>query len=234
MISREKTWNAFVSKTTILLRKLATKQWKTKSASFSSYNISTLIFAFFKRVKRINSKFFRPFTMAIWEKVNSLEIRTKKRTGAVTVNRFKRDIAGKRTSGTYSILRRKQNVSKCWSLMWEKRSTKVLAYHKPEVATFLCNDVENDGYCCFAKMLNFGSKTFKMLEFTFGIDLLLSQTHHFWFSKMHCQILTGKKNAGSNIYVTPKFWHKIQDSEKSVEYLLNRPRVLLRKSFLQL
>ena len=75
----------------------------------------------------------------------------------------------------------------------EKKSTKILAYHKPQVATFLCIDVENDGYCCFAKMLNFGSKTFKMLEFTFGIDLLLSHIRHFWFSKMHCQNLTRKK-----------------------------------------
>ena len=75
----------------------------------------------------------------------------------------------------------------------EKKSTKVLAYHKLQVATFLCIDVENDGYCCFAKMLNFGSKTFKMLEFTFGIDLLLSYIRHFWFSKIHCQNLTRKK-----------------------------------------
>ena len=55
----------------------------------------------------------------------------------------------------------------------EKKSTKVWAYHKPQVATFLCIDVENDGYCCFAKMLNFGLKTFRMLQSTFGIDLHL-------------------------------------------------------------
>ena len=132
------------------------------------------------------------------------------------------------------FLWRKQNVSKCWSLMWEKKSTKVLAYHKPQVATFLTNDVENDGYCCFAKMVNFGSKTFKMLEFAFAIDLLLSHSYHLWFSKMHCQNLTRKKNAGRNFYATPKFWHKIQDLQKSVEYLLNRPRLPLTKSFLQL
>ena len=36
---REKTWNAFVSETTILSRKLATKKWKTKWASLSSYNM---------------------------------------------------------------------------------------------------------------------------------------------------------------------------------------------------
>ena len=127
-----------------------------------------------------------------------------------------------------------ERVSRCWSLLWKKKSTKVLAYHKPQVATFLCIDVENDGYCCFAKMLNFGSKTFKMLEFTFGIDLLLSHIRHFWFSKMYCQNLTRKKNAGSIFSATPKFWHKIQDLQKSVEYLLNRPRLHLTKSFLQL
>ena len=86
-----------------------------------------------------------------------------------------------------------ERVSRCWSLLWKKKSTKVLAYHKPQVATFLCIDVENDGYCWFAKMLNLVSKTFKMLEFTFGIDLLLSHIRHFWFSKMHCQNLTRKK-----------------------------------------
>ena len=108
--------------------------------------------------------------------------------------------------------------------MWEKKSTKVWAFHKPQDATFLCNDVENDGYCCFTKMLNFGSKTFKKLEFAFGIDLLLRHSHHLWFSKMHCQNLTRDKNAGRNYYATPKFWHKIQDSQKCVDFLLHRSR----------
>ena len=35
----EKIWKSFVSKTTTLSRKLATKKWKTKWASFSSYNM---------------------------------------------------------------------------------------------------------------------------------------------------------------------------------------------------
>ena len=86
----------------------------------------------------------------------------------------------------------------------EKKSTKILAYHKPQVATFLCIDVENDAYCCFVKMLNFGSKTFKMLELTFGIDLLLSHIRHFWFSKMHCQNLTRKKKCWINFLCYPK------------------------------
>ena len=42
------------------------------------------------------------------------------------------------------------------------------------------------------------------------------------------------KNAGRGVYATPKFWHKIQDLQKSVEYLLNRPRLALTKTFLQL
>ena len=96
----------------------------------------------------------------------------------------------------------------------EKRSTKVLAYHKPQVATFLWNDVENDGYCCFAKMLNFGSKTFKMLEFTFGIDLLLSHIRHFWFSKMHCQNLTRKKMLDEIIMLPQNFGTKFKIYKK--------------------
>ena len=86
----------------------------------------------------------------------------------------------------------------------EKKSTKILAYHKPQVATFLCIDVENDGYCCFAKMLNFGSKTFKMLEFTFGIDLLLSHSQHFCFWQNACRNLTRKKKQLINYLCHPK------------------------------
>ena len=42
------------------------------------------------------------------------------------------------------------------------------------------------------------------------------------------------KNAGRGVYATPKFWHKIQDSKKTVDYLLNRSRRRLKKSFLRL
>ena len=42
------------------------------------------------------------------------------------------------------------------------------------------------------------------------------------------------KNAGRGVYATPKFWHKIRDSKKTVDYLLNRSRVVLGKSFLRL
>ena len=97
-----------------------------------------------------------------------------------------------------------ERVSRCWSLLWKKKSTKVLAYHKPQVATFLCNDVKNDGSSCIAWMLNFGSKTFKMLEFSSGIDLLLSHIRYFWFSKMHCQNLTRKKKCWLSFLCYPK------------------------------
>ena len=95
-------------------------------------------------------------------------------------------------------------------MIWEKKSTKVLAYHKPQVATFLANDVENDGYCCFAKMVNIGSKTFKMLEFAFAIDLHLSHSFIFGFRKGIVRICPEKKNAGRNFYATQNFGTKFK------------------------
>ena len=74
--------------------------------------------------------------------------------------------------------------SKCWSLLWEKSPQKYWHLHKPSLQHFLkmmSKIRENDGYWCFAKMLNFGSKTFKMLEFTLRIDLLFSDSQHFVF-----------------------------------------------------
>ena len=52
-----KTWNAFVSKTTILSRKLATKKWKTKWASFSSYNMWRFSESLCNRISTWCSKF---------------------------------------------------------------------------------------------------------------------------------------------------------------------------------
>ena len=63
---------------------------------------------------------------------------------------------------------------------------------------------KNDGHWCFTRMLNFCSKTFRMLEFTFGIDLLLSHSHHLWFSKMHCRNLTRKKKQWMKYLCYPK------------------------------
>ena len=130
----------------------------------------------------------------------------------------------------------------------KKKSTKILAYHKPQVATFLCIDVENDAYCCFAKMLNFGSKTLKMLEFTFGIDLLLSHIRHFWFSKMHCQNLTRKKCLMSllcypkilaqNSRFTKKCWISVESpassSDEKFSSALRRVKISIQHTLLTL
>ena len=81
---------------------------------------------------------------------------------------------------------------------------------------------KNDGHSCCAKMLNFGSKTFKMLEFTSGIDLLLRDSQHFWFLKNAFSELDLKQFSACAVYRTPKFWHKIQDSKKSVDMMLTK------------
>jgi len=62
-----------------------------------------------------------------------------------------------------------------------KEVHRILAYHKPEVATFLWNDVKNDGYCRVTKSVRFFSKRIKMLDFTSRSDLLLSDSQHFEF-----------------------------------------------------
>ena len=54
----------------------------------------------------------------------------------------------------------------------------------------------------------------------------------FWvLNKCVLRIWLGK-NAGPSVYRASKFWHKIQDSEKCVDFLLNRSRGRLEKSFL--
>ena len=62
-----------------------------------------------------------------------------------------------------------------------KKVHRIFAYHKPEVATFLWNDVKNDGYCRVTKSVRFFSKRIKMLDFTSRSDLLLSDSQHFEF-----------------------------------------------------
>ena len=54
----------------------------------------------------------------------------------------------------------------------------------------------------------------------------------FWvLNKCVLRIWLGK-NAWPSVYRPSKFWHKIQDSERCVDFLLNRSRVVLGKSFL--
>ena len=81
---------------------------------------------------------------------------------------FQRDIAGKR----FKVL----IFNACG-----KKVHRILAYHKPEVATFLWNDVKNDGYCGVTKTVRFFSKRIKMLDFTSWSDLLSSDSQHFEF-----------------------------------------------------
>ena len=81
-------------------------------------------------------------------------------------------------------------------------------------------------------MLNFGSKIFKMLEFSPGIDLLLSESQHFWFSKNAFSELDLKQFSACAVYRTPKFWHKIQDSKKSVDMMLTKFKLGVGESFL--
>ena len=124
----------------------------THVASVEIHEIS-----FWKRKKKTNQhwyllssnekdeqQLFFVFSQSLYEQNNqlTLEIRSKKKEMMLWHRISLTWYCRKQTSGTYWLLRRKQNVWRCWSLMWEKKSTKILSYHKPQVATFLHNDVE--------------------------------------------------------------------------------------------
>ena len=140
MTSREKIWNAFVCKTTILWSKLATKQWEKR-----------------------NWHLFRHTTRGCFLKVTI-----------------------------------QQNLN------------------------MMCKIRENDGCLCRVKMLTFGSKTFKMLEFILWIDLLVSDIQHFVFRKNALFNFRFDEFTWPQHYGTPKIWPKISHSEKSVEFLLTK------------
>ena len=72
------------------------------------------------------------------------------------------------------------------------------------------------------KMLNFGSKTLKMFEFTRWIDLLLRDIQYFVFRKNGLFRFRFDEFTWPQHYGTPKFWPKISHSEKSVEFLLTK------------
>ena len=93
----------------------------------------------------------------------------------------------------------------------------------------MCKIRENDGCLCRVKMLNFGSKTFKILEFIPWIDLLVSDIQHFMFRKDALFNFRFDEFTWPQHYGTPKFWPKISHSGKCVENLLtkvNMPRTL--------
>ena len=86
----------------------------------------------------------------------------------------------------------------------------------------MCNIQEYDACWSCVKMLNFGSKIFKILEFIPWIDLLVSDIQHFVFRKNASFKSGSDEFTWAQHYGTPKFWPKISHSEKSVEFLLTK------------
>ena len=81
---------------------------------------------------------------------------------------------------------------------------------------------EYDACSSCVKMLNFGSKNFKILEFIRWIDLLLRHIQHFVFRKNALFKFRFDEFTWPQHYGTPKFWPKISHSRKSVEFLLTK------------
>ena len=110
-----------------------------------------------------------------------------------------------------------QNVSKCWSLMWEKspqRCWHLKNLTLQQILKLMSKIKENDGYWCFTKMLNFCSKSFRMLEFTLSTDLLFGHFQNSAFStnafsesdleKMLHQIFMLPQNFGTKFKIQKK------------------------------
>ena len=128
-------------------------------------------------------------------------------------------------------------IIEIWSLVFLQQSLKLMS----KIGKY-------DGSSCIAKMLNFGSKTFRMLGFTFGIDLLLSHSHHLWFSKTHCQNLTRKKwwmnylcypkILAQNSRFTKKCWISVESpaswSEEKFSSALRRVKISIQHTLLTL
>ena len=67
-------------------------------------------------------------------------------------------------------------------------------------------------------MLNFASKTFKMLEFTPGIDLLLSDSQHFEFCTNACTESYLEKIVDLAFIVPPNFGAKFKIQKKVLTF----------------
>ena len=158
-----------------------------------------------------------------WEK--SLQKRNHSVAKFVCASKpFPRDIAGKR----FKVL----IINACG-----EKSTNLLASQKLQFATDSENDVKNVGKWWTLMLHENAQFLFQNLQNAW-IDsfnwFAFWSLPAFWVFNECVLRIWPRKNAARDIYATPKFWHKIQDSQKSVEYLLNRPRVLLTKTFLQL
>ena len=118
-----------------------------------------------------------------------------------------------------------------------KKSTNMLACEQTHFATDSQIDVENCRKWWILMLHQNCSFWLKNLQnaWIHSLNWFTSYSHSTFsvFDECVLRIWPGK-NAARVYSATPKFWHKIRDSEKSVEYLLNRPRLDLTKSFLQL
>ena len=81
---------------------------------------------------------------------------------------------------------------------------------------------EYDACWSCVKMLNFCSKTFKMVEFVSWMDLLFKDIQHFVFRKNALFRFRSDEFTWPQHHGTPKFWPKISHSEKDVENLLTK------------
>ena len=86
----------------------------------------------------------------------------------------------------------------------------------------MCKIREYDACWSCVKILNFGSKTFKILEFFLWIDLLFRDIQHFVFHGNTFFRFRSDEFTWPQHYGNPKFWPKISHSEKSVEFLLTK------------
>ena len=180
--------------------------------------------------------FFRLFTIVtnMRKKSTVHGNQVKKRNHAMTANLFNVILPEKDQWHILTFGPKTERVSRCWSLLWKKKVHKSIGISQTpscnislywcgkwwilllrENAEFWFKDVQN-------AWIHFWNRfTFKSHSSFLVFENALSESDP-------------KKNAGWDIYTTPKFWHKIQDLQKSVEYLLNRPRLALTKIFLQL
>ena len=91
-------------------------------------------------------------------------------------------------------------------------------FFEGDYATFLWNDVKNDGYCRVTKLVRFLSKRFKMLDFTSRSDLLLSDSQHFEFCTNACTESYLEKTVDLAFIVPPNFGAKFKIQKKVLTF----------------